>query len=287
MSKLIKEIKHDYIIVQNEIVQDPSLSLKAKGVYSLLLSLPDNWEFSVKALTKLATDGKDSIASALRELENACLLKREMRMADCTGKIEGCDYVVFDKPYTPFLPFTDLPLTENPSMVFQNCNSLHDNELFNQCEDEFAESEKREKKGKKETEKESFIKEREKEKSPKKREKENTNNQLFVTKKKVFIPPTLQEIRDYIKAEGIDINAEHFYSHYSDPDRNWKLANGKRMDNWKLAIRTWSRNNYSFASRPKTSIERRIEENKERYQGEESEAYEGPCFIGGLDEDII
>lgn len=293
MSKLIKDIKHDYIIVQKGIVQAPSLSLKAKGVYSLLLSLPDNWEFSVKSLRTFGIDGKASITSAIKELEDACLLKRIMRFSeDGSGKIEGCDYVISDRPFMPSEPFTenrqmDEPFTENRQTVSQNCNSLHDNELFNQCEDEFAESEKREKKGEKETEKESFIKEKEKEKSPQKREIENTNNQLFVTKKKMFIPPTLQEIRDYIKAEGIDINAEHFYSHYSDPDRNWKLANGKRMDNWKLAIRTWSRNKYSFASRPKTSIERRIEENKERYQGEESEAYEGPCFIGGLDEDII
>ena len=170
------------------------------------------------------------------------------------------DKVKLDKSYIED-SLEDNKLSSRSSSLAQTHSDVKKQPMDNQCKDEFAESEKR--------------------------EKENTNNQLFVTKKKVFIPPTLQEIRDYIKAEGIDINAEHFYSHYSDPDRNWKLANGKRMDNWKLAIRTWSRNNYSFASRPKTSIERRIEENKERYQGEESEAYEGPCFIGGLDEDII
>ena len=279
MGQLIKEIKKDFIIVQNEIVQDPSLSLKAKGVYSLLLSLPDNWEFSVKALTKLARDGKDSIASALRELEDACLLKREMRMADCTGKIEGCDYVIFDKPYTPFLPFTDLPLTENPSMVSQNCNSLQNNELFKQCEDEFSNSAEREKRVEKEREKESFIKEREIEKSTQKREEEPINNELFMEKKKRFSPPSLQEIRDYVKSEGLNANADHFYSHYSDPDRNWRLANGKKMVNWRLAIRTWARNSaYSFsAPTRKSEAERKAEDGKRRLQGEE-EAYEGPIF---------
>lgn len=284
MGQLIKEIKKDFIIVQNEIVQDPSLSLKAKGVYSLLLSLPDNWEFSVKSLTKLAKDGKDSIASALRELEVACLLKREMRMADITGKIEGCDYVIFDKPYTPFLPFTDLPLTENPSMVSQNYNSMHSNELFNQCKDELNSSAIREKKGEKEREKESFIKEKEIEKSPQKREEEPINNELFMEKKKSFTPPSLQEIKDYIRSNGINANAEHFYSHYSDPDRNWKLANGKKMDNWKLAIRTWARNStYSFsAPTRKTEAEKKAEDGKRRLQGE-AEAYEGPIFA--TDED--
>lgn len=279
MGQLIKEIKKDFIIVQNEIVQDPSLSLKAKGVYSLLLSLPDNWEFSVKALTKLARDGKDSIASALRELEDACLLKREMRMADCTGKIEGCDYVIFDKPYTPFLPFTDLPLTENPSMVSQNCNSLQNNELFEQCEDEFSNSAEREKRVEKEREKESFIKEREIEKSTQKREEEPINNELFMEKKKRFSPPSLQEIRDYVKSEGLNANADHFYSHYSDPDRNWRLANGKKMVNWRLAIRTWARNSaYAFsAPTKKTELDRKAEDGKRRLQGEE-EAYEGPIF---------
>ena len=98
-------------------------------------------------------------------------------------------------------------------------------------------------------------------------------------KKKRFSPPSLQEIKDYIEAEGLKANAEHFYSHYSDPDRNWKLANGKKMVNWRLAIRTWARNSaYSFsAPTRKTEAERKAEDGKRRLQGEE-EAYEGPIF---------
>lgn len=285
MGQLIKEIKKDFIIVQNEIVQDPSLSLKAKGVYSLLLSLPDNWEFSVKSLRTFGIDGKASISSAIKELEDACLLKRIMRFSeDGSGKIEGCDYVISDRPFMPSEPFTENrqmvePFTENRQMVFQNCNSMHSNELFNQCKDELNSSAIREKKGEKEREKESFIKEKEIEKSPQKREEEPINNELFMEKKKSFTPPSLQEIKDYIKSNGINANAEHFYSHYSDPDRNWKLANGKKMDNWKLAIRTWARNStYSFsAPTRKTEAERKAEDGKRRLQGEE-EGYEGPIF---------
>lgn len=285
MGQLIKEIKKDFIIVQNEIVQNPSLSLKAKGVYSLLLSLPDNWEFSVKSLIAFGCDGKASITSAIKELEDACLLKRIMKVSnDGSGKIEGCDYVISDRPFLTSEPFTENqqmvePFTENQQMVSQNCNSLQNNELLDQCKDELDSIEKREKGVEKEREKESFIKEKEIEKSTPKREEEPINNKLFMEKKKRFSPPSLQEIKDYIEAEGLKANAEHFYSHYSDPDRNWKLANGKKMVNWRLAIRTWARNSaYSFsAPTRKTEAERKAEDGKRRLQGEE-EAYEGPIF---------
>lgn len=105
------------------------------------------------------------------------------------------------------------------------------------------------------------------------------------TKKTEFIPPTLEEIEEYIESEGLKANAEHFYSHYSDPDRNWRLANGKRMVNWRLAIRTWARNSsYAFSALvKKTEAERKVEDGRRRLQGE-AEAYEGPIFAAEDDE---
>lgn len=68
-------------------------------------------------------------------------------------------------------------------------------------------------------------------------------------KKRKFTPPSLEELEAYIREEGItNVNPKKFYDHYSDPDRNWKLSNGKRMDNWKLTVRTWGRNAFGTGS---------------------------------------
>ena len=69
------------------------------------------------------------------------------------------------------------------------------------------------------------------------------------TKKTEFIPPTLEEIEEYISAENIaNVNAKKFFDHYSDPDRNWKDGKGKKMSNWKLTVRTWSRNDFGSSN---------------------------------------
>lgn len=69
------------------------------------------------------------------------------------------------------------------------------------------------------------------------------------TKKTEFIPPTLEEIEEYISAENIaNVNAKKFFDHYSDPDRDWRDGKGKKMSNWKLTVRTWSRNDFGSSN---------------------------------------
>lgn len=58
----------DYSVISNIHLKDKTLSLKAKGLLSLMLSLPDNWDYSILGLSTLSKDGKDSVASALDEL---------------------------------------------------------------------------------------------------------------------------------------------------------------------------------------------------------------------------
>ena len=66
----------DYTIMSNNHFKEREMSLKAKGLLSLMLSLPDNWDYSIAGLVTLSKDGRDSVISALTELEELSYLKR-------------------------------------------------------------------------------------------------------------------------------------------------------------------------------------------------------------------
>lgn len=123
---LIRIHKTDnYTVMCNNHLREKQMSLKAMGLMSLMLSLPDNWEYSISGLTKLARDGKDSVMNALTELEHFGYLKRTRRY-DERGRFAGYDYDIFEQPQavTPYSenPYTDKPYsgkpnTENPPQL--------------------------------------------------------------------------------------------------------------------------------------------------------------------------
>ena len=94
------------------------MSLKAKGLLSLMLSLPEEWDYSANGLAALSKDGKDSIKKTLIELEDFGYLKRT-KTTDSKGRFTGYDYDIFERPQQkkPLAenPQTENPLTENPS----------------------------------------------------------------------------------------------------------------------------------------------------------------------------
>jgi hypothetical protein len=91
--------------------KEKGMSLKAKGLLSLMLSLPDDWNYSISGLVRLSKDGKDSVMSALSELEKFGYLMRE-RTKDENGKFNGIVYHIFEEPQTEF-PITEKPILEN------------------------------------------------------------------------------------------------------------------------------------------------------------------------------
>lgn len=72
----------NFTIMSNEHFQEREMSLKAKGLLSLMLSLPDNWKFSEAGLTKLSKDGKASVRNALKELEDFGYLVRHQERSN-------------------------------------------------------------------------------------------------------------------------------------------------------------------------------------------------------------
>ena len=107
----------DFTVMSNHHLRNVSLSLKAKGLLSLMLSLPDNWDYTTKGLAHICKDGVDSISSAIKELEKQGYLTRQ-RLRDAHGRLGDIEYVIHEKPVPSdeqdaILP----PKRENPRQV--------------------------------------------------------------------------------------------------------------------------------------------------------------------------
>ena len=96
MGKLV--IKSRYGIVPNELLNDPNISLKAKGLFAYLQSKPDGWSFSREKISRQTKDGRDSISSALQELEENGYLQR-IQVRNQNGIFTGYDYVLHETGY--------------------------------------------------------------------------------------------------------------------------------------------------------------------------------------------
>lgn len=103
----------DYTVISNTHFKEKEMSLKAKGLLSLMLSLPDDWNYSVAGLVTLSKDGKESVISALNELEQFGYLRRTKAL-DEKKRFAGYDYDIYEKPQAE-KPFTENPHTENTS----------------------------------------------------------------------------------------------------------------------------------------------------------------------------
>ena len=103
--------------MSNHHLRDKALSLKSKGLLSMMLSLPEDWNYTTRGLAKICKEGVDAIGGALRELEGAGYIVRH-QMLDRQGRISDTEYVIYEQPQpkapdTP-QPDTASPDTENP-----------------------------------------------------------------------------------------------------------------------------------------------------------------------------
>ena len=102
----------DYTVMSNHHLRNTELSLKAKGLLSLMLSLPENWDYTTKGLAAICKDGIDSISSCIRELEKYGYIIRE-RMRNEKGQLTTIEYTILEQPKnTP--PEREKPIRENP-----------------------------------------------------------------------------------------------------------------------------------------------------------------------------
>ena len=102
-----------YTVMSNHHLRNRNLSLKAKGLLSQMLSLPEDWDYTLQGLARINRESIDAIRQAIRELEQAGYIQRS-RERDEKGRLRGADYVIFELPQP--IPASVSPTLENPTL---------------------------------------------------------------------------------------------------------------------------------------------------------------------------
>lgn len=224
MSDYRRHKKDNYTCIDNQVFKDHSLSMKAKGLLAQIYSLPENWEYSVRGLSTLFSDGREAVNNALQELIDHGYIVRTQK-TNQFGKFDGYEYDIYETPQTKVAgnPFTENPSTEKP--ITENSTQLNT--------------------------KESNTKEL------------NTNGMDIYGKPKSsrFVSPSVDDVRAYCQERNNLVDPEKFVDYYTA--RGWKIGKNSMKD-WKAAVRTWERNNYSTnqnaspaSSNPFTDLKRK------------------------------
>ena len=125
MAVIRVEKTKDYTVMSNSHLKSKSLTLKSKGLLSIMLSLPDEWDYTVAGLAALSADGLDSVRTALKELEANGYLQRSQTKSK--GKFDKSEYIVYERPQggKPLTenPTTENPMTENPVQLNTNISN--------------------------------------------------------------------------------------------------------------------------------------------------------------------
>lgn len=198
----------NYTVMSNHHLIDRNLTLKAKGLLSVVLSLPEDWEYSVSGLASISKEKETSINSALRELkENGYLvITKKLPNQTTSGRIEY-EWDFYEIPQTAIQEGKKQDI-ENQGLEFlmlENQAQINTNiENTN---------------------------------------KENTKEISIIGKpqKKSFVAPTVEEVAEYCNERGSDVDPEKFVAYYSS--QQWKKANGRPVVDWKACVITWEKKN--------------------------------------------
>ena len=120
MSKVTICKKSDFTVLDNGIFRDKRLSLKARGLLVTMLSLPDDWNYTIEGLSKILKEGQSCIKSVLKELEdNGYLVRKQIR--EKNGRLGKIDYIVYEVPVNKgFEPLVENPLADNSRQLNTN-----------------------------------------------------------------------------------------------------------------------------------------------------------------------
>ena len=105
----------NYTVMSNYHLRDKTISFKAKGLLSMMLSLPEDWDYTLAGLTRISLEGKDAIRAAVVELEKAGYVTRS-RVRNEKGHLQGTEYVIRERPVFSAQPALEEPASENPTL---------------------------------------------------------------------------------------------------------------------------------------------------------------------------
>ena len=200
--------REEFTVVSNAILKDKMLSLKSKAMLITMLSLSDDWKFSVSGLSTITGEGKTAVRACLSELEKAGYLIRK-KSTNKNGQFDY-EYDVYESPCTG-LPHTDEPHTDEPHTENRDAYKITNNKILNN---------------------------------------KRTNNKRINIKgenaSQRFIPPTLDEVREYCSERNNSVDPEKFIDYYTA--NGWKVGRNKMKD-WKESVRTWERNDFNSGNK--------------------------------------
>lgn len=206
----------NFTTMRNNHFKEKQMTLKAKGLLSLMLSLPEDWDYSIAGLVSLSKDGKDSVISALKELEDFGYLKRDIIKND-KGQFDGYHYSIYNEPFSykpsPDKPHSDFPNTDNQPQLNTNriniCNELNTNGI----------------------DKKEYI------------------DKSIYKKSSKFQKPTIDEVKEYCSQMNYKVDAEKFYLYYEQC--GWTVGKNKPMKDWKASLRLWNMNQSQYQEKAK------------------------------------
>lgn len=108
MVKIRKDVANHVAIIDQSLIRDSRLSWKARGIFAYLWTQSENWEFNEIEVARHATDGRDSLRSGLKELEDAGYLNRG-RERDTNGRVKSSKWILHEKP------MLEITTQENPT----------------------------------------------------------------------------------------------------------------------------------------------------------------------------
>ena len=223
-----RKVKHsNYTVIDNCVFKDLRLSAKAKGLLSQMLSLPDDWNYSIAGLTTLFSDGESSIRSGLDELKDFGYL-RINRITDSKGKVVDWEYVIFEDPNleNPDVenPHVGNPDVENKAQLNTKESSINKSTTY-QYKEESDEKNQTPKFGPAESE----------------ASESKMCNRLSEKRTRKSIIPSEDEVVSYCTENNMCIDPHYFYKYYSE--QGWKDSMGRPVRNWKGRARTWNAKN--------------------------------------------
>lgn len=187
------EKNKNYTSMANYHFYDKSLSWKAKGILSNMLSLPDDWDYSMAGLAALTSDGMSATRAAIKELEEHGYLER--RPIRENGKFVDWEYLIYENPQAE-KPLAENPQVENP--VVENRTQLNTNQSN--------------------TKKQSTN--------------QSSTKGIGASPRARFVPPTLEEVKAYCDERQNNVDAQKFIDYYTSNGwqvgknkmRDWKAA---------------------------------------------------------------
>jgi hypothetical protein len=208
MAVIRVEKNKNYTCMANYHLRDKELSLKAKGLLSVILSLPEDWKYSMAGLVAICKEGETAVKAAFKELEEAGYVTVTKLYPNQTesGRIE---YV-----YT----IREQPRQGRSEQGIENLDIVPQG-VANQ--------------GQLSTEESSTDKPSTKE--------QNIGQK---PKKSGFKPPTRDEVRAYVKERGYHFDPDHFFDFYEAG--NWTLSGGRKVTSWKRCCVTWEHNSEKY-----------------------------------------